>query len=148
MTHNKRKKNSRMRGSHTHGGGAMKKRRGAGHRGGRGAAGSGKRGDVKKTKYWKNTKYFGKFGFKSINKKDVNTISLGQLQDQLNTFVKQGKATLEKDVYVVDLHALGFDKILANGNVQTKLEIKIDMASKGAVEKVEKAGGKLILPEN
>ena len=52
MTVNKRKKNSRQRGSHTHGWGAMKKHRGAGNRGGRGAAGSGKRADSKKPSIW------------------------------------------------------------------------------------------------
>ena len=52
-----RKKNTRQRGSKTHGCGSMKKRRGAGHRGGRGAAGSGKRGDCKKPSIWKNKKY-------------------------------------------------------------------------------------------
>ena len=46
MTHNKRKKNSRQRGEWTHGWGAKKKHRGAGHRGGRGNAGSGKRGEI------------------------------------------------------------------------------------------------------
>ena len=48
MVLNKRKKNSRMRGNTTHGYGSMKKNRGAGNRGGRGMAGSGKRADQKK----------------------------------------------------------------------------------------------------
>jgi large subunit ribosomal protein L15 len=61
---NKRSKQSRNRGSHTHGGGSMKKRRGAGSRGGKGKAGSGKRGDAKKPMYWKDKNYFGKKGFK------------------------------------------------------------------------------------
>ena len=52
MPANKRKKLSRMRGTHTHKGGDKKKRRGAGHRGGRGNSGSGKRGDAKKPRYW------------------------------------------------------------------------------------------------
>ena len=50
MVINKSKKKLKYRGSKTHGCGSMKKRRGAGHRGGRGAAGSGKRGDTKKIK--------------------------------------------------------------------------------------------------
>src|SRR3989338_2045713 len=50
MPANKQKKVVRYRGSHTHGGGAKKKRRGAGNRGGRGMAGSGKRaGQIKPT---------------------------------------------------------------------------------------------------
>jgi large subunit ribosomal protein L15 len=47
----KRKKSTRMhgRGMGTHGGGARKKRKGSGHRGGIGMAGTGKRADQKKT---------------------------------------------------------------------------------------------------
>ena len=64
MTVNKRKKNSRQRGSQTHGWGAKKKHRSFGNRGGKGMAGSGKRADSKKPSLWKE-RYFGKIGFKS-----------------------------------------------------------------------------------
>lgn len=147
MTHNKRKKNSRQRGSHTHGGGAMKKRRGAGHRGGRGNAGSGKRGDVKKPSFWKNTKHFGKFGFRPINKQKINAINLNELQAKLETLLKQGKVTKQKDVYKVDLMLLGYDKLLGTGKVTSNLEINVDVATQKAISKVESAGGKVILPE-
>jgi large subunit ribosomal protein L15 len=83
----KRKKNSRQRGSKTHGWGAMKKHRGAGNRGGRGRAGTGKKGDAKKPNIWKNKKYFGKAGFKKkgMAKKInyVNLIYLDQHADEL-----------------------------------------------------------------
>ena len=59
MVHNQRKKNSRHRGSWTHSHGEKKKHRGAGSRGGRGNAGSGKRGDAKKPSYWKIKKFSG-----------------------------------------------------------------------------------------
>lgn len=147
MTHNKRKKNSRQRGSHTHGGGAMKKRRGAGHRGGRGNAGSGKRGDIKKPSFWKNTKHFGKFGFRPINKQKINAINLNELQAKLETLLKQGKVTKQKDVYKVDLMLLGYDKLLGTGKVTSNLEINVDVATQKAISKVESAGGKVILPE-
>ena len=48
MTVNRRKKVVKQRGSHTHGWGSKKKHRGAGNRGGRGMAGSGKRADQRK----------------------------------------------------------------------------------------------------
>ena len=69
MVVNKSKKKLKYRGSKTHGCGSMKKRRGAGHRGGRGAAGSGKRGDAKKPSIW-GGRYFGKHGF--INNPEHN----------------------------------------------------------------------------
>ena len=70
----KRKKVNKYRGSQTHGGGAKKKRRGAGNRGGRGMAGSGKRADQKKPSILKEygNRYFGKRGFRSKNKKKIN----------------------------------------------------------------------------
>ncbi len=145
MTH-KRKKNSRTRGSKTHGGGAMKKRRGAGNRGGRGNAGSGKRGDAKKPKFWKNKKYFGKFGFSSINKKEVNTINLTHLSDVLDSLTKKEKAVKSKDMYKVDLKDIKVHKLLGSGSLNKKVEITAQQASKKAIEKVEKAGGKVILP--
>ena len=75
MVINKSKKKLKYRGSKTHGCGSMKKRRGAGHRGGRGAAGSGKRGDAKKPSIWGGT-YFGKHGFHSRFKKPNTIISV------------------------------------------------------------------------
>ena len=51
MVVNKRKKVTRYRAHTTHGGGHRKKRRGAGNRGGKGNAGTGKRGKAKKPSY-------------------------------------------------------------------------------------------------
>ena len=67
----KKKKVIRKRGTETHGHGSSKKRRGAGHKGGRGKAGSGKRGDAKIMKVTKGNKnYLGKHGFVSKRKKE------------------------------------------------------------------------------
>ena len=77
MTTHRRKKVKKYRGSKTHGGGSMKKRRGAGNRGGRGNAGSGKRGDAKKGRYVGKIKhYFGKRGFKIKDQEKVNAVSI------------------------------------------------------------------------
>ena len=79
MVVNKRKKNTRMRGNTTHGWGSMKKRRGAGNRGGRGNAGTGKRADQKKPTILKlyGNSYFGKHGFKNQRRvgKKVKTLN-------------------------------------------------------------------------
>jgi len=133
MTHNKRKKNSRQRGSWTHGWGAKKKHRGAGHRGGRGRAGSGKKGDVKKPSYWKTEK-FGKVGFTSLRKK-VKAINLSQLQLLI------GKETS------FDLTKKGYDKLLGAGSILGRVELVVNSASAKAIQKVEKVGGKVILPK-
>ena len=145
MTHNKRKKNTRQRGEWTHGWGAKKKHRGAGHRGGRGKAGSGKRGDAKKPRYWTDKKYFGKNGFSPINAKPIKAIGLSHLDSMIDSLIKEGKASLDKGVVFVNLKDLKYDKLLGNGSVTKKLEVSVFAASEKAVEKVESAGGKVIL---
>jgi len=113
MPINKRKKNSRQRGSHTHGWGAMKKHRGAGNRGGRGMAGTGKRGDAKKPRIW-GDRYFGKKGFKKKGSPlRVHPINLIDLELKKDNYVQESKAVKNDGVYVFDLHKLGFTKLLS-----------------------------------
>ncbi|MBU0471432.1 MAG: uL15 family ribosomal protein [Nanoarchaeota archaeon] len=125
----KRKKNNRQRGSHTHGWGAKKKHRGAGNRGGRGNAGSGKRGDAKKPSFWKDMSYYKSKGFVSLRKPlvKINISDLKKFED-----IK------------IDLKERGFDKLLANGTPDKKYELIISHASKSAISKIEKAGGKIL----
>ncbi len=146
MTFNKRKKNSRQRGSKTHGWGSMKKHRGAGSRGGRGKAGTGKRGDQKKPNYWKE-KYFGMHGIKSKNK-NVKIINILTIQSKLENWIKNNKIEKKNDIYIIDLNKLGYDKLLSKGIIKSKLEISVKTCSNKVKEKVEKAGGKVnILPK-
>ena len=143
MTHNKRKKFSRMRGSHTHGGGAKKKRRGAGHRGGRGNAGSGKRGDAKKPSFWKIKNYYGKHGFTSIKRIKFKALNIKDLEQRAEGMVKEGLAKKESNFYVVDFKDLGYNKLLSAGDAKSKFKITVVYASKDAVEKIKKAGGEV-----
>jgi len=145
---NKRKKNSRQRGSWTHGWGAKKKHRGSGNRGGRGMAGSGKRADQKKPTILKlyGNEYFGRHGFnrtKFINK-NLKTINVGELQEMLDDFSAKKHAKKTSDGYFVDLAGLGYSKLLGSGIVNIKLEINVDSASKNAAMKIENAGGKIV----
>ena len=140
MRVHKRKKNSRIRGARTVGWGFRQKHKGHGSKGGFGMAGTGKKGDHKKqsalimaNKAGVKT-YFGKQGFtsKGTAKKKVDQINLKEIWD--NMFSKDGcKINLPKH------------KILGVG-VGFKAEITAKAASKLAVEKMNKAGGKIILP--
>lgn len=143
--HLKRKKNTRLRGSHTHGGGSKKKRRGAGHRGGRGNAGSGKRGDAKKPSYWKILRRSGKHGFKSKVKNNYSTINVGELQNKIHTLTEKNKAKLENNTYKIDLKDIKKQKLLGTGKIHKKLEITCVTATELAIKKIESAGGKVIL---
>lgn len=142
MTINKRKKNSRQRGSHTHGWGSKKKHRGSGHKGGVGMAGSGKRADSKKPSLWKED-YFGKHGFISKRKKYIKAINIWQIEEKINLWLQENKIKKENDAFVIDLEGLGFNKLLSSGIVKNKFRIKTPYASKNAVEKIRQAGGEV-----
>jgi large subunit ribosomal protein L15 len=126
----KRRKFSRARGTRTCGW-AMKKHKGSGNRGGKGMSGSGKRADQKKTYVIKKLyPYFGQQGFtsRSTKKRRNDVINVSELEK-----MKETEINLEKY------------KILGAGEISRKVIVKAKGASKQAREKIEKAGGKVIL---
>lgn len=149
MVVNKRAKNTRQRGSQTHGWGAKKKHRGKGHKGGAGNSGTGKRADSKKPSIWKDEKYFGKWGFKCHNKSPIlKTINLGDIERNLDKYLAAGLILKEKDFYVVDIEKLGYGKLLGSGKITKKYKIKAQVYSSNVSEKVTSVGGELITEEN
>lgn len=144
MPVNKRKKNTRQRGSKTHGWGAKKKHRGKGHQGGAGMAGSGKRADSKKPSIWKE-RYFGKFGFVSKTPKvKINAVNISHLEQNVDKYLSNNLISKEEGFYSVELEKLGFNKLLGDGRVSMKFKIKAPYASKTAIEKVKEVGGEVI----
>jgi len=136
MVVRKRKRVNRLLGQRTRGNGDTKNRRGAGSRGGRGLAGSHKH---------KYAKYHGKFGKekkKLRSKKYVNAVNIDQLMQQMPKLVASGKVLKESGLLVVDGKKTGIDKLLSAGSLEEKLLVRNMKASKKAVEKLEKAGGK------
>ncbi len=141
MKTHKRRKNSRIRGARTVGWGFRQKHKGHGNKGGFGMAGTGKRADHKKqsalesdTK--KKKRYFGKQGVTSRGTAltKYEKINLYAVKD--NLFTKEGcKIDLSKH------------KILGTGD-GFKAEITALEATASAISKMEKAGGKIILPVN
>ncbi|MDD5332031.1 MAG: uL15 family ribosomal protein [Candidatus Nanoarchaeia archaeon] len=132
---NRTKKHRKSYGRRTHFHGAAKKWRGAGNRGGRGMAGTGKRADQKKPSVFKEfgTKYFGRFGFVVPNKKDITFINISEIE--------------RMDKKEINLTEMGYDKLLGKGELTKKVIITVNLASEKAIQKVEKHGGKVILPE-
>jgi large subunit ribosomal protein L15 len=139
MVDHKRKKKSRMRGSHTHGGGAKKKRRGAGHRGGRGRAGTGKRADQKKPAYWRDLDYFSGPPFKSRMVR-LEVISIQDIEIQFDTLLNKGIIKEEQGVFVVDLTKKP-TKLVSQGKPSRKYKILISQASLKAKEKIQSLQG-------
>ncbi|MFT4312016.1 MAG: uL15m family ribosomal protein [Candidatus Woesearchaeota archaeon] len=144
----KRSKNSRHRGSWTHGYGEKKKHRGAGSRGGRGMAGSGKRADTKKPSISHNTKYFGKHGFTPIQREVVNAINVSTIASNIQTYVDSKIAVKDGQGYKVDLTKTKYSKLLAGGSVTIPLHVTVESASQKAIEKLNKANGSVTVTEN
>lgn len=140
----KTRKINKMRGSRTIGGGCSKKRRGAGHRGGRGKAGGHKHMWTWVVKYDPNR--YGKSGFKrplkTINK--FKTVNLDYLDDNAEKLVQQGLADKDGDKIVIDVTKLGYDKVLGNGKVTKTLTIKAPLFSASAISKIEEKGGEAV----
>ena len=63
----------------------------------------------------------------------------------MEQLVALGNAVKEGDVYKVNFADLGADKLLGTGNPVFKFEIVVAAATKGAIEKVEAAGGSVSL---
>jgi len=143
MVVNKRRKSSRKLGTNTHGWG-KNQHRGAGCRGGRGNAGTGKKAHCKETKVWHTKKYFGNPGFvNNANAGPINTICLRDVEDKLPTWIAQKKASDTE----VNLKALGYTKLLSTGKVTKKLKITVPTFTAKAAEKVKAAGGELVVNE-
>ncbi|HLP79540.1 MAG TPA: uL15 family ribosomal protein [Acidobacteriota bacterium] len=138
MVVNKRKKNSRHRGSWTHGWGEKKKHRGAGSRGGRGMAGTGKRADTNKPSIQEDPKYFGKWGFvRPVAIERINAINVQTLASNLVSLGAEKKGT----AYVVDLTKTQYNKLLGSGDIAVAVQVTVKYASASAAEKVKAAGG-------
>jgi ribosomal protein L15 len=140
----KRKKASRMHGHGmgTHGWGARKKHISSGNQGGWGMSGTGKMAGHKKTlvTHLYGTSYFGKQGVTSrgSERKKNPVMNVADIELSLEMLKKkfgQKDGTLNLEDY----------KILGDGEITSKVSIKAKAASKGAIEKIEKAGGKIII---
>ncbi|MBS3127516.1 uL15 family ribosomal protein [Candidatus Woesearchaeota archaeon] len=146
MVVRRRKKNVRMRGTRTQGWGGRRKRRGGGHRGGRGNAGSGKRADAKKPSYWMDPDYMGKKGFVKKNKPlQLPAISIKTIERHLTQWKNEQKIKEEQSYLVIDLSKIGYGKLLGTGKATRKMKITVATSAPKAVEKVQAAGGEVVL---
>ena len=90
-----------------------------------------------------------KRGFKSLkNKNDLAFINLSKIQE----IISNKKITDKEKINLSSLQKIKFInkkytklKLLGSGDLKMKLDIEVNSISKGAKEKVEKLGGKVIL---
>lgn len=91
-----------------------------------------------------------KRGFTSRNRKDFQVVNIGRLQSAIDA----GKLNVKSPITVEALVEAGIIgkvvdgvRLLAKGELKAKIDITVTGASKGAVEAVEKAGGKVTVAE-
>jgi len=92
-----------------------------------------------------------KRGFKNPFRKEYAVVNLSRLQQAIDDKRLDAKKTID----TAALQAAGLVgrrvgdgvRLLANGELKTKITIDVAGASKAAVEAVEKAGGMVVLPE-
>jgi large subunit ribosomal protein L15 len=87
-----------------------------------------------------------KRGFTNVFRRDYNEVSLARLQKAIDA----GKLDPKQDIDAAAMQAAGLFKktrdgvrLLANGELKAKINVTVAGASKGAVEAIEKAGGKV-----
>ncbi|MDD5111399.1 MAG: uL15 family ribosomal protein [Candidatus Altiarchaeota archaeon] len=146
MAH-KDRKTRKMRGTRTHGFGNTQKHRGAGSRGGRGMAGSKKHKWMHISKFFPG--YFGRSGFKrpQCQVDDKVIINISDLDENVDSLVKSGFLKKDKDSYSANLTEHGVDKLLGTGKASHKFILTVGECSEKARQKIEEAGGKVVLPE-
>ena len=87
-----------------------------------------------------------KRGFKNIFASDFNVVSLGRSQTAIDAGKLDGKATVDaealKGAGVIRRVKDGV-RVVADGELKTKVALKVAGASKSAVEKIEKAGASI-----
>ncbi len=153
MTVKYKKKIRDKRGTRTIGYGRVGQHRKAGQRAGKGKTTGWKKS--KKSYYLKQKELgfpdpdwdIGKTGFKRpqdvVRISQVNTINIRELDLKLEEFVKQDKASKSGNTYIINLDDLNIQKILGRGNINKKVNVSVKKASKNALDKIKKAGGKV-----
>lgn len=132
--------------------GAVKRKKRIGRGQGSGFGGTSTRGHKGAGSRAGNTRRFGfeggqmplvrrvpKFGFKNINRKEYRAINLSSLQ----TLADQGINVIDVDVLVQHglAHKNDLIKVLAKGELKSKLEVKVHAFSATAITAIEAQGG-------
>jgi large subunit ribosomal protein L15 len=91
-----------------------------------------------------------KRGFNNIHAKSFVTVSLAKIQAAIDAKKLDGKATIDSAALIaagVIRRAKDGVRVLSDGELKAKVALDVAGASKAAIEKIEKAGGSVKLPE-
>lgn len=81
-----------------------------------------------------------KFGFKNINRKEYQVVSLSDIQS-LAEKLNVEKIGISEMVSARLVSATGYVKVLANGTITVKVTVEANAFSKSAEEAIQAAGG-------
>ena len=133
------RKSRKQRGSRFCGWGQIGQHRASGSRGGVGGAGKHKHFYIRTV--MEEPDHFGHEQFHAMRKSDVSKWL--NIKD-LNQLMKHSKAN-EDGKIILDLDELGYGKLLGVGQVDAALTIKIKKVSKSAKDKINQAGGEVLI---
>lgn len=91
-----------------------------------------------------------KRGFTNIFAKKYNVVSVGRIQEAVDAGKLDAKESVTAEALIaagVIRRALDGFRVVSDGEITAKLVIEAAGASKVAIEKIEKAGGSVKLPE-
>ena len=122
--------------------GLKRRHRGKGSKGGKGNAWC--------KHFWVKTlveegKHYGRNGFSNPTHIDISSINIGMLCQNVDRLIEKKREGISKEgnAVKIELKKLGINKVLGFGKVDRPLII-IGSASKSAIGKIEKAGGKVV----
>jgi large subunit ribosomal protein L15 len=137
----RKRKVRRLRGSRTHGWGVSGQHRKQGSRGGHGNAGWCKH---KWTLFVKGGRRPEKGFVPPRAAGGARAINVGDLSQRISEMIDRGELAAGQPISL-DLGRLGYSKILGEGEISIPIEVKAESCSKSALEKIEGAGGRVIL---
>ena len=89
-----------------------------------------------------------KRGFNAIKEKNISILNLNKIQGFLDKKTISTKEILNSDLLkklrLINKNSIKL-KVLGSGNIKEKINIEADLASKSAIEKLEKIGGSINL---
>jgi large subunit ribosomal protein L15 len=171
-----KKRVKKYRGSGSCGGGSRKNRRGRGNRGGSGNSGHLKHNYLRTIKSGQLIGKYG-FSRPEVVKKEYryrqnlyrvlrdlrmegridydlyryllskSELNVGDIEEVLEKLKDTDFVTEEGGTLTLNLSELGFQKLLGNGNISKEINVRISNATEKAIDKIEKAGGKVITVE-
>ncbi|NHJ22499.1 MAG: hypothetical protein EAX91_16250 [Candidatus Lokiarchaeota archaeon] len=75
----------------------------------------------------------------------INTLNIKDLDSKIDDLTVKNVATKSGNTYSINLKDINIQKILGRGEINKKVNLTVNKASKRAIEKIESAGGKVTL---